>query len=216
MDNEILEFIKYLSIKSLCIGIIAFFLTMLIKWPLKKLTAKLSEEKRKAVNIAILIIPVSISLILSMLYYGIFKSNWLTISIVDTGISSWFISLSIYAIYERILMIIKAIKSGKIKIDNQLTKETINFLKSSLKDLNTIIKEKEKNLKDISEKIKSLDQIKNMLESAGFNKDIAKLSETNIEIQALQNEKKFLQNQITQTQNQIESYTQQLYLKKGE
>lgn len=216
MDNEILELIKYLSVESLCFAVVAFLLTMLIKWPIKKLTSKLVEEKRKAVNIAILFIPAAISLIISLFYYGIFKSDWLTLSIVDTGLSSWIISLSIYAVYERIVVVIKAIKSGKVEINSELASETISFLKSSLKDLNSALKEKEKNLEQISEKLKSLNQIKSVLESDSLNKDIAKLSETNIQIQSLVNEEKLLQDQITKTKTQIESYTQKLYVTKGE
>ncbi len=216
MDNELFELIKYISIESLCIAVIAFALTMLIKWPIKKFTSKLSEEKRRAVNIVIMFIPGLISVIISLFYYGIFKSNWATMSILNTGLSAWIISLTIYAIYERIVTIIKAIKSGKLEINSELASETINYLKSNLKNLNSSLKEKEKTLKNISDKLKSLNQIKIILESNVSNKDIAKLSDTNIEIQKMTNEENILQSEINETKSQIKNYTAKLYVKKGE
>ena len=216
MDNEILEIFRYISIESLSIAIVVFFLTMLIKWPIKNFTIKLIEEKRKAINIAIFLIPATLSFIMSLLYYGIFKSNWLTITIVNTAISSWIISLSIYKIYEKIITIIKGLKSGSIKLNSELASETIKLLQSSLKDLNLTLKEKEKKINNIAENLKSLYQIKTNLESNNVNKDIARLSATNIKIQELTNEEKTLQNQITNTEKQIKTYTQLLYVTKGD
>ena len=46
MNNEFLFNIKYLSVEVVVIAIIIFGLTMLIKYPIKKVTAKLEENKR--------------------------------------------------------------------------------------------------------------------------------------------------------------------------
>lgn len=217
MDNQIIELLKYLSAEALIIAIISFVLTMLIKYPIKKLTSKLIEEKRKAVNIVILFIPALLSFILSLLYFGVLKSDWRAFVIIDTALSGWLISLTIYAVYERIVIIIKAVKNGKTEINGELASETINFIKSNIETLTTTLKEKENKLEAISSKLKTLNQVKeNIISDTSAEKDISKLSETNIEIQTLVNEETSLQNQILTTKNQIENYTKQLYIKQGE
>lgn len=210
MDGEILNTIKHISLESLCIAFIVFGLTMLIKWPIKRCTKKLTEEKRKAVNTVILFIPIVLSLILSILYYGILKKSWFNLISFETAISSWIISLTIYAIYERIVILIKGIWSGKIKVDSELTKETLKFIKDNVKILTSKIKIDEKQIKKIQEKITSLLEIKKVIESNVGNIDIAKLSETNIQIQELKNEERSLQLQINENQKQIQNYSEQL------
>ena len=213
MDNEIFEILEYLSWKTLIIAVLSFILTMVIKSPIKKFSSKLPEEKRKAVNIVILLIPALLSFLFSLLYFGIFESNWTTFAIVDNGISSWLISLSIYAIYEKLVIVIKAIRSGKVQVNADLTKDTVNFIKSSLKDLTSSLKQKEKSLNDISSKLISLNQIKEVLEYNKSNLDISKISETNIEIQNILNEETSLKTQIKNIKEQINNYTNQLYSK---
>ncbi len=210
MDGEILNTIKHISLESLCIAFIVFVLTMLIKWPIKRCTKKLTEEKRKAVNTVILFVPIVLSLILSILYYGILKKSWFNLMSFETTISSWIISLTIYAIYERIVILIKGIWSGKIKVDSELTKETLKFIKDNVKILTSKIKIDEKQIKKIQEKITSLLEIKKVIESNVGNIDIAKLSETNIQIQELKNEERSLQLQINENQKQIQNYSEQL------
>ncbi len=216
MDGEILNTIKNLSLESLYIALCVFVLTMLIKWPIKKCTNKLSEEKRKAFNTVILFIPIVLSLIGSTLYYGIFKSFWFTLKTIETAFSSWVVSLSIYAIYERVIILIKGISSGKVKINSELTKETLTFLKDSIKTLSSKLKVDKKQIKEIQEELTSLNQIKNLLESDAVNIDIAKLSETNIKIQELLNKEKSLKSQIESSLNQIKIYTNKLLNKEGE
>lgn len=215
MDGEILNTIKNISLESLCIAICVFVLTMLIKWPIKKCTAKFSEDKRKAVNTVILFIPIILALIGSILYYGIFKASWFKLEVFETAISSWIVSLTIYAIFEHIVILIKGIRSGKVKIDSDLTKETLTFLKSNIKTLTSKIKLDEKQVKKVKEKLSSLLEIKNIIESDETIKDIAKLSETNIQIQELKNEEKNLQTKIDENQKQKQTYIDKLYNKKG-
>ena len=213
MDNEIIEILEYLSWKTLIIALLSFILTMIIKYPIKKFSSKLPEEKRKAVNIVIFLIPALLSFLQSLLYFGFFESNWTTFAIVDNAMSSWLISLTIYAIYERIVIIIKAIRSGKTQLNADLTKDTINFIKSNIKDLTSNLKQKEKSLDSISSKLKSLNQIKEVLENNTASLDISKISETNIEIQNILNEETSLKTQIKNIKEQINNYTNQLYSK---
>lgn len=48
MDYEIFNIFKDYTLEVILIGLGAFLLTYLIKWPIKKATEKLDENKRKA------------------------------------------------------------------------------------------------------------------------------------------------------------------------
>jgi len=216
MSNEILSFVKNISLEAIAIGFMVFLLTMVIKWPIKKFTSKLTEEKRKAVNSIIVLIPIILSLIISILYFGIVKNEWLSIDSIQIGFSSWLLSFSIYALYNRFIILVKGIISGKIKINSDLTKEAIIFLKENLKNLSSQLKIDESKLNKVTEKILSLIEIKNLLESDEEVFNLTKLSETNIKIQSLKNEESKLKTSTQNLKSQIESYTQKLYVTKGE
>ncbi len=96
MDGELINTIKNISLESLCIAFGVFALTMLVKWPIKKCTAKFPEDKRKAVNTVILLIPIILALIGSILYYGFFKASWFSLKAFETAFSSCIVSLTIY------------------------------------------------------------------------------------------------------------------------
>ena len=113
MEGEFLLNLKEISIQVIVISILVFALTMLIKWPIKKATAKLSENKRKAVNTVIVFIPMLLSFVLTFLYYGLFEKIWFDTVIYDTMVSSYLIAVAIYAIYTRIVILIKGMKNSK-------------------------------------------------------------------------------------------------------
>ncbi len=92
----------------------------------------------------------------------------------------------------------------------------MKFIKSNVKTLTSKIKVDEKQIKKIQENLTSLLEIKKVIESSVGNIDIAKLSETNIRIQELKNEERTLQLQIDESQKQIQNYSEQLNLNKGE
>ncbi len=75
MENEFLFALKDISLEAIIISILVFGLTMLIKWPIKKYTAKFEENKRKSINTVIIFIPLILAYILSALYFGISKNN---------------------------------------------------------------------------------------------------------------------------------------------
>lgn len=216
MESNILNTIENLTLEILIISLVVFGLTMLIKYPIKKATSKISEDKRKAINSVIILIPIVLSFVISIIYFGITKKEWLAISTIETAISSCILAFSIYAVYQRIVILIKGVASGKIEINSELTKETINFLKDNLKNLATKLKTDEKKLSKITEQISSLVEIKTILESTSAELNISKLAETNVQIQSLTNEEEKLKQEIITSQQQIQNYENKLYIKKGE
>lgn len=211
MEGELLKTIKNLSFESLCIAFVVFGLTMLIKWPIKKCTNKFAEEKRRAINSVILFIPIVLSLICSILYFGIFNGVWFNLNIFETAISSWILSLSIYAIFDRIKILINGIFSGKNKFNDDLTKETISFLKENIKNITSKIKVDEKQLTKIRTELAALLEIKSILKSGEKVLDIAKFSETNIQIQDLKTQEQTLQKEVAENQNRLNAYNKKLY-----
>ena len=87
MESEILLRLKDISIEAVIISIIVFGLTMLIKWPIKKSTSKLEENRRKAVNTIIVFIPMILSFLISCLYFGLFSNQWFETIVFNTSAS---------------------------------------------------------------------------------------------------------------------------------
>ena len=135
MEYELLRSLKECTWQTLVIAVGAFLLTYLIKIPIKKWSSKLNEEKRRMSNSIIIFIPFVLSLIASIIYYGISKSDWFSLFVLDSAFSSWICSLSLYAIITRIWIVIKGLKSGNIKINNKLTKDTIKYIKENIKTI---------------------------------------------------------------------------------
>ena len=215
MDNEFLLALKCISPQALVVGFIAFILTMIIKLPIKKLTAKLLDDKRKLVNSLIMFIPAVLSLILAILYYGIFLKSWFCEKAFEVSASGWVLSLTIYAIYGRLAIVVKGIFSGKLKIDQSLTKDTVNFIKQNIKNASAIIKANQKELANIEKKTKVLVDIKCVLESNEKLLDLTKLSEANIELEKLEAQESCLNSEIKSAQQKINDLNAMLYLKEG-
>lgn len=213
MDYEIFNIFKDYTLEVILIGLGAFLLTYLTKWPIKKATEKLDENKRKAVNIVIIFIPLIISIIASILYYGIAKNVWATFMVFDSAFSSWIISLSLYAIVSRIWLVIKGIFSGKIKLNSELTKETIEYFKDKIKNISKELKVDEKSLTNIVNKIEELAKLRDLLTSDTINPDITKIAEVNTQISNLETKQKTLQDEIDSKINIINGYNDKLYQK---
>lgn len=213
MNYEIFNIFKDYTLEVILIGLGAFLLTYIIKWPIKKATEKLDENKRKAVNIVIIFIPLIISIIASILYYGIAKNVWATFMVFDSAFSSWIISLSLYAIVSRIWLVIKGIFSGKIKLNSELTKETIEYFKDKIKNISKELKVDEKSLTNIVNKIEELAKLRDLLTSDTINPDITKIAEVNTQISNLETKQKTLQDEIDSKINIINGYNDKLYQK---
>ena len=146
--EEVISLLELVSLESLFIGIVTFLVTMLIRKKIKFKTNKLKEEKRKLVNSILIIIPLCISMIISFIY--MYSFNVLELfALIECGCNAWFISMSVYAVYERIGIVIKGVltKSEDVKVER--IKESINSLKK-------VIKEKEKKMRIVKGKIDGL------------------------------------------------------------
>lgn len=214
--SELIFDIKQISIEVLVISLIVFALTMIIKYPIKKLTSKFNEDKRKALNSLIIFIPIFLSFLLTLLYFGIFKSEWFSLKVVEASISSWIMTISIYAIYQRIIIIIKGLFSGKIKVEDKIVKETISLIKTNINSLKVNLKKDQKELNKVLDEKSILINLKNELEKTIEHSDLSKLSETNIEINSLTENENKLKQQIEDTQSQIRDCEKELQINKGE
>ena len=213
MDYEIFNIFKDYTLEVILIGLGAFLLTYLIKWPIKKATEKLDENKRKAVNIVIIIIPLLLSIIASILYYGFAKDEWVTAMVFDSAFSSWIISLSLYAIVSRIWLVIKGISSGKIEVNSELTDEAIKYIKENIKSISKQLKVDEKSLTNIVSKIEELAKLSDLLTSDTINPDMEKIADVNTQITSLETEQQKLESDIENKKNILNGYNDKLYAK---
>lgn len=212
---EILDFLSNFSWEVLVVSVILFILTMFVKWPIKKATSKLAENKRKAINSVIIAIPVILSFVITPLFFGIVKNEWFSVTIIENAVTSCLLSISIFVVYQRIIIVIKGFTSGKQSFDNQIICETINTIKNDINSLNTVLKNDKSKLKEISNKILYLLNIKKEIEKSNDYIDLKKLSETNTQIQSLTNEETKLEEQINITKNQITQYELKLQQEKS-
>ena len=213
MDYEIFNIFKDYTLEVILIGLGAFLLTYLIKWPIKKATEKLDENKRKAVNIVIIFIPLLLSIIASILYYGFAKDEWVTAMVFDSAFSSWIISLSLYAIVSRIWLVIKGISSGKIEVNSELTDEAIKYIKENIKSITKQLKVDEKSLTNIVSKIEELAKLRDLLTSDTINPDMEKIADVNTQITSLETEQQKLESDIENKKNILNGYNDKLYAK---
>lgn len=213
MDYEIFNIFKDYTLEVILIGLGAFLLTYLIKWPIKKATEKLEENKRKAVNIVIIFIPLLLSIIASILYYGFAKDEWATVMVFDSAFSSWIISLSLYAIVSRIWLVIKGISSGKIEVNSELTDEAIKYIKENVKSISKQLKVDEKSLTNIVSKIEELAKLRDLLTSDTINPDMEKIADVNSQITNLETEQQKLESDIKNKKNILNGYNDKLYAK---
>ncbi len=123
--EELLVYIKNFSLESIIIGLLVFGLTFVIKLPIKKLTKNLEENKRKAINTIIIAIPISLAIVINILYFGLCKNIWFTKLILDATLSSYAMSIILYTIYERLVAIFKSI-INKSKNNDDMPLDKVN------------------------------------------------------------------------------------------
>ena len=197
MNEYILSFLDYVSLDQLVIASILFSLTMFIKKPIKHITSKFKDTKRKAINSVIILIPIALSTIINTLYYLLLKKTFIAYEIITSITNSWLISLSIYAIYQRVKIIIKAYLEGKQDIS--LIKENKELIKNEVIDLLTSIDNCKKILKETNSKIN------NLLKQKNKNINITTLFQTNIELEALNKKEKTISNKLHELTNKLDT-----------
>lgn len=129
MEHGFLELLQESSLEIIVISLAVCIITMFLKLPIKRATSKLDEDKRKMANSVILVIPLLLSLVACIIFFGATSGNWFAASCFESILSVWFLSLSIYAVISRVWIIIKGIISGKIKVNPELAKNAVNFFK---------------------------------------------------------------------------------------
>lgn len=202
MDSEFLLNLKEISLEVIIISVLVFGLTMLIKWPIKKATAKLDENKRKAVNTVIVFIPMLLSLLLNALYFGIFKSQWFEAIVFDSMGSSYLLAVAIYAVYTRIVILIKGVKGRGQESD--LSKETISYIKKSIKTLSKTLKIDEKELEKVVTKIEGLNNLRDEITSNILLQDIPETENLDNQIKELNAHKNDILGEISKNQSELE------------
>ncbi len=213
MESEFITNLKQTSLETILIAILVFSLTMLIKWPIKKFTAKFDDNKRKAINTVIVFIPMILSLIFNGLYFGIFKSVWFDTIVFDSMTTSYLLAVSVYAVFTRIVILVK----GGITINNndELSKETIKYIKSNITILSKALKLDEKNLTNVVSEIENLLEIRNSIIFNTSFQDLPTTEKLNNELNELEQKKEMLTSSISKTQTQIKELKETLN-KKGE
>lgn len=214
METNFYEVFKNISYETIVIGFAVFVLTMFIKWPIKKLTSKFAEEKRKAINSCIILIPILLSGLITVAYYAITKHTWFSLNQVETMFGAWVSSVAFYAIYSRGLIIIKGILTGKA--NSEISKLAVKKVKEIIKTLSENLKTDTSYLGELTKKINSLMQLKLNVENNQEQPNLEMLFKTNIEIQNLTQQSKQLTKQIENTKNELHNYTTQLSSMKGE
>ncbi len=192
---------------------IVFGLTMLIKWPIKKATAKLDENKRKAVNTIIVFIPILLSFILNILYFGLMQNNWFGLQVFESAGSSYILAVAIYAIYSRFVIIIKGIK-GKTDSNEDFSKQTVAFIKNNMKTLSQTLKVDEDKLSQVVSKIESLLAIKQEIINNALLQDISATEKLDDELKQLRSEELLLKQSIENANEEFVAYQNSLK-KKG-
>ena len=196
---NILDTIRNTSIEIIVMALIVFVATMLIKIPIKKKTSTLAENKRKLWNSLIIPIPLLLSFITAIVYGFIFLDYIKVGKMFDLSISTYILSLTIYAIYSRIVVIIQGFKNGNISLDECIT-QTQEVL---LSDTSNTITEEEQELLEVVNQIKILITEKELLTNSQ-QVSLATLATTNIKIQSLQEKKKALENLIKNQKEKLQ------------
>lgn len=211
MESEFLLNLKEISIHVIVISILVFTLTMLIKWPIKKATAKLEENKRKAVNTVIVFIPMLLSFVFSMLYFGLFENKWFDVAMYDTTASSYVLAVAIYAIFSRIVILIKGTKSSQITSEEtELSKETISYIKQNIKSISSSLKIDQSNLEKTIIEIEKLLSVRDNIKNNLLFQDIAQAEKIETQLNELETKKQNLTKSISLKQTEIENYQKSL------
>lgn len=211
MDNEFLLNLKEISIEVILIAILVFGLTMLIKWPIKKYTSRFDENKRKAINTIIVFIPMILAYFFSVLYDGIFNLKWFDVSTLDKAASVYILAVGFYAIYSRIVILIKGKKTSEES--SNLSSETVKYIKTNIKTISKNLKIDEKKLFSVINKIEKLLMLREELLNNENFQDISATENLDNQIRDLNCEKLQLESSISKANEEV--YIYQNSLKKG-
>ncbi len=210
---EIYNLICGYSLEVLLVALLAFVLTQIIKLPIKKATSKLDESKRKMVNVVILFIPLLISFVSFILLYGIRDGKFFSMKMLINSVSAFVLSLSLYAIFSRILLVIKGICEGKNSINSELGKDTIDYIKNIIKELSKELKLDSKELNKLTSELSKLESLRQLLLGDTVCVDEQKLSAVSKDISDLTQKKSEVAQSVALLNEKLQKYTEKLYKK---
>ncbi len=202
MDSEFVLNLKEISLEIVIIALLVFGLTMLIKWPIKRVTAKFDDNKRKAINTVIVFIPMVLSLLFNALYFGIFKGQWFSTQAFDGMVSSYVLAVTIYAVFTRIIILVKGAKTKSS--ESSLSKETISYIKKNAKTLSKALKLDEQELEKIVSKVESLVKLRDEITSNIMLQDIPETENLEKQIKELNTQKNDILDKISKNQSELE------------
>ena len=213
MENEILFNIQNITLEIALMSLIVFGLTMLIKIPIKRATSKLEERKRKSYNTLIILIPIVLSILACFIYYGIDgKSNWTDLALRNS-MTVYILATFIYAVYQRIVIVIRGMKSKDTKINSTLPQDVVKYLKQNIKLINHTIKDEEKGLLNLSKQLKYLQDAKTKVENNLALQSITPLNELDESVAKLKREQDERTNAILDVKNTLKKYEEELHKK---
>ena len=213
MENEILFNIQNITLEIALMSLIVFGLTMLIKIPIKRATSKLEETKRKSYNTLIILIPIVLSILACFIYYGIDgKSNWTDLALRNS-MTVYILATFIYAVYQRIVIVIRGMKSKDTKINSTLPHDVVKYLKQNIKLINHTIKDEEKGLLNLSKQLKYLQDAKTKVENNLALQSITPLNELDESVAKLKREQDERTNAILDVKNTLKKYEEELHKK---
>lgn len=192
MDGELLTFFKGYTPEVLIVAFGAFILTYLVKKPIKKATKNLNENVRELFNVVIMFVPLILSLLATIFYSGVTSNEWVSLKIIDDAITSWLLSLTLYAVVSKVLILLVGIKTGTI--DSKKSKKILEDITETVKIVDKISNKDDSELKDIENKIKTLISSRDLLLKDSDNLDLSKISMLNQEIKELEDKEKELKN----------------------
>jgi len=207
METEFFNNIKNMSIEVIIIAFFIFGLTMLIKYPIKKATSKLKENKRKALNTFIVFIPMILSFILCSLYYGLLLNEWFSLAVFNDMCSTYLLSVAIYAVFCRILIIFNGIRNNEKNTKTlNVSEGTMTFIKKNIENFSNILKVDKEKIEKIINEIDKLLKIKNELTSDSYLQKLVATEKIDIKIRELTNEKIELENSINKAQEELSAF----------
>lgn len=183
MDSTTIELLKSVTLETLILSFIIFSLTMILKLPIKNLTSKFNEEKRKSINSLIILLPIILCILITTIYCKSFNIN-LHNNFITISFNSLILTYSLYTIYERSKYILKSLFSSN------LTKKEIILV-------NKEIKKCKDDISLIIAKIKKNKNIKNQLN------DLSKIYNQNITLKNLFEEKENIENYIKEKESEL-------------
>lgn len=187
MDIAFFETIKKLPIELIVIAFLCFVITFILKIPIKKSTFNLPENKRKFINSFIILIPFAFSYGFNTVYYLCFLKQFLWLDILKSSLTACILSISFYAIWNRIKIIINGLKSGNITMENIMDSTEFTELQSLQKNLTNQLQNNKNELISLSATLNNLLKDKAILESF-VSCDNQKLNDISCQITNLQNE----------------------------